>query len=229
MNTLNKTNIGIYIISLVLIYLSYTLLLIGISDIINIRSEKTIIQWETNQKKISYQNGIMNVKDLEKSIQYSPRNSFSQLLLARVYIQLAKIKNQNKDKHLKTAEKIIIDAISKMPTAFETWAYMSIIKSESFKNQIEFNIAINNAVKLAPYEDKNQKILIPVIIKKWGALTKNNKELSKKLLSHALQYTGNAGLVIESAKKNNRLSEIKKLTTKKWQINRIELYMYEKN
>jgi hypothetical protein len=64
-------------------------------------------------------------------------------------------------------------------------------------------------------------MLISIVIHNWDELTIKNQELSKLVLSHALEYYDLSGLVFELTKQTRRFELVSSLATKKWHHNRL--------
>jgi hypothetical protein len=211
------------------------------SSVLTVRPEQVISQWEKDQTTINIEMAESFIPRLERSIALNPLDANTSFLLARLYELLAK--TQNKHKYSTLAENGYKAAIKKQPTWDYAWAklanfYSNLVDinsaTKSQMSQIahsqKLTQALMQAIKLGPYEDKNQKLIIPLIFKHWFILqaeTANRNQLQKQVkatIKHALKYHSNALLTLDSAKKYNKLEELGPLLEQKWHINRLNKY-----
>jgi hypothetical protein len=217
--------------------------------ILTVRPEQLIGQWEKDQTTINMEMAESFIPRLERSITLNSLDANTSFLLARLYELLAKA--QHKHKYSALAENAYKATIEKQPTWDYAWAklanfYSNLEEAMNTTSQTqtsphaqlqvtsqalskELTQAFTRAITLGPYEDKTQKLVIPLIFEHWYALktARANREQVKAIIKHALKFHGNALLTLNSAKKHNKLEELAPLLEQKWHINRLNKYRKE--
>jgi hypothetical protein len=218
--------------------------------ILTVRPEQVISQWEKDQTTINMEMAESFIPRLERSITLNSLDANTSFLLARLYELLAKA--QHKHKYSALAENAYKATIEKQPTWDYAWAklanfYSNLEEAMNTTSQTqtsphaqlqvtsqalskELTQALIQAITLGPYEDKTQKLVIPLIFKYWYSLQtepakhEHVKNQVESIIRHALKYESTTLVILDSAKKYNRLEELDPLLKQKWHINRFNKY-----
>lgn len=190
---------------------------------------KAEVKAENLKEVYNHTLALKMIARLEQSIAINALDANSHLLMALYYEILANNTPSEYEKFTKLAEKSYQQATYHQPS----WDYAWAKRAKFYSNQKTINLtavehALSKAILFGPYELKNKEILIPLIFKHWPLLfnNKQNEAQATKLIKHALKYSF-ANLVLGSAKKYHRLTEIQPLLTKQWHKNRIKKYLRE--
>lgn len=240
----NKNNIKnvlfSILFSMIFVGLSLWALSMAWASIITVRAEKTIIEWEQGKKAFNLEASYSFENRLKYSVSINTLNANSHLLLARLYEHRAlKTTDKNKQyKDLVLAEKHYINTIEKQPSSYYTWARLAYFYNK-YINQIIINkkstvpeqqLIINTiiqAINLGAFEAKSQRILIPLIFQHWDVLF--NKEHVKpellRIIKTPFKNSTNLLMVLNEAKKHNKLYTLKPYVTAQWQKNFLKKHM----
>jgi len=175
------------------------------TDIVTVLPKNLVHQWEKHLKPFSYQQAIQMIKRLDDSTKIQDHN----LLKAKILEHLAKNTNEpiKREKFYIQAKKHYFSNTIIEPTKAINWAKIAYINNLYFKKNKQEKVLSNLflAIKLGPYEPKNQRVIMPLIFKYWSDI-KENKDIliiTKSIIKHCLTYKINADIIYRSAKKYN--------------------------
>lgn len=195
------------------------------ASVLTVRPAKTLEMWESQQKSYDIHLAESFISRLDHSISLNPFDANPYFLKARFYEMMG----ADGDNHLfSVAEESYKQAIKMQPTWDYAWARLANLYSQGNLNKQSVSF-LKEAVYLGKYEYKTQKYVIPLIFKHWGLLSSNGKLLAneKRVIEHALNHHNHALLVLDSAKKFNRLDELEPMLKKKWHQNKLIKYRNE--
>lgn len=206
------------------------------SAVLTVRPEKVITQWEEKKENIEPELAQTMITRLKQSIAINPIDANSYLLMAKYYqllehsekeanteanIEANIEENKNTSPYNTLAEQAYINAIKHQPSWDYAWAELAqFYSNQQTLNEAKLKTALSNAMLLGPYENKSQLILIPLIFKHWPLIANNKKDQRQaiELINHAFKYA-NAQLILNSAKKHQKLTILAPLLTKQWHKN----------
>jgi len=196
--------------------------------ILTVRPETVITRWEQEYTGQIDQNLAQDMLyRLTKSVAINPLDANSYLLMASYYELLSEFEPI---KYADEAELSYKLAIRYQPTWEYSWARLASYYSSQHKfNEEAFIHAFLNSVLSGPYEQKSQKIIIPLIFKHWEVLQKYEKEkaLALNIIAHALKYYRNAEITLNYAYKYRQLKVVEPLTTELWHISKLNQFKKE--
>lgn len=178
------------------------------SSVLTIRPETSIISWEKKKEPINVDLAISFTERLKKSIAINPSNAKNHFLLARLYELLAFQENSSiKNTYLVNAKKSYQQAILNQPTWDIAWARLALLNNKTNNKKQAIN-ALEKALYLGPYENKNQSIIIPLLIKYWSVseFVQKNKSQIIKVFSHALKFKKNHTLLLNTVLKSKNIN-----------------------
>lgn len=195
------------------------------ASVLTVRPAKTIEMWESQQESYEVQLAESFISRLDSSVSLNPFDANTYFLKARFYEMMG---NNGGNNFFLLAEKSYKQAIEMQPTWDYAWARLANLYSQDNLDRQAVSF-LKQAAYLGKYEYKTQKYVIPLIFKHWSALATNGNLLANEqgVLEHALNYHSHSLLVLDSAKKFNRLDELEPMLKKKWHQNRLIKYRNE--
>jgi hypothetical protein len=194
------------------------------ADFIAITPLKAIERWEEQRTIIDKQSFDKVWDQLEIACRINPASADYLLGLGRLSLLMSKASMQDNKityNHYRTlAVTYLQHALSKRPSSGLTWAYLAKSLSIDPNQSESFIFAMGRSATLEPYEELNQKQIIPLAIEHWNRLPNRLQESLKTIIRHGLFYQPREGrFIIEAAVKHNWGEELKGLIQKKWQRN----------
>ncbi len=214
-----KAKLIIYPIAALSVYLAFLSFNIGLGSLISVRPEQAIAAWESDSRVFNIEEARRYQARLELAMALSPHNAFHKLWLGRLYLLLSDV--EDKKANLEAAENFFILFNQQVPTWYEGWAFLSVVKFKM--GGTEVNEPLSNALKLGMFEETNQRIVLRHVLTNWESLTDENRKLSAVTISHVFDYSEYWKELIFEAKKDNTLTILKEHVHHDWQLEKIRL------
>ncbi|TPW18702.1 MAG: hypothetical protein FD130_74 [Halothiobacillaceae bacterium] len=203
----------------------------GYAEIITIEPRAHLHSWERGLKTPAPADFDRAWSQFETALTLNRHNAERYLDLARLAL-LKLTTEQPASSSYSQYRQVAIDnlnlAITHRPSWGLAWAYLAQFYASEPIQQAGLINALERAMELGPYEQINQRRIIPIAIAQWQRLPERQQTALKTMMQHALRYQPNIiESIITAAIKHRWLEELLPLVNKEGHKKRVIKAMQE--
>jgi hypothetical protein len=127
-----------------------------------------------------------------------------------------------------SAIRLFTQTIEKRPTWGLAWAYLAHAYAKDPTQHSRFITALQRAAELEPYENLNQRKIIPLALAHWEELPASLQQRLNAIITHGLNYNKNGIFIRKAAAHWNKAQVLVPLIKTKPQINELKNIIRQK-
>ncbi len=202
------------------------------AEFITVTPQKHLERWE-QQESIDSHKAFEDAWDqLIKASYINPTSADYELALGR----LALIKANEPDFSLKSkidyqtlATTHLKQALVKRPSSGLAWSYLAKAVAKDETQSDLFIQAMTQSAILEPYEELNQKQIIPLAIKHWSCLPDSLKQTMRNIIQHGINRQPRGGkFIMRAAVASDWGHHLMQITQREWKIKWVKKRMLKK-
>ncbi len=199
------------------------------AEFITITPQKYIERWEQHGSIDSQKTFDEAWEKLITASRINPTSADYEIALGR----LALIKTSEPDLNLESKSQYqtlatthLKEALGKRPSSGLAWAYLAKSVANDKTHLDLFIQAMTRSAILEPYEELNQKQVIPLAIEYWSCLPDKLQQRMKSVIQHGVRYQYKYSLsIIDLAVEHNWATHLKPLIQQEWKARRLKKRM----
>jgi len=144
----------------------------GLAEVLAIQANQRLQQWERGGR-MSPGESLAAEASIRRAIALSPINPAHQESLGSIYFSRAVEPNRTGAGRLRDFDRAVVhyrEATRLVPVSGYAWANLLIAKHFAGQVDLEFMVALRNAVRLAPFEPAVHSIVLGAVLPRWTQL-----------------------------------------------------------